>query len=577
MKRLLDARRGRARRRCGPGRRRAPAMRAGRWRRRLINEALRPAEATADWLAQIDDLREEGAADGVDPIAEGLDGLSLVAARTEEEAADRRRPAAARGAGDARPHRRPGHAGPGAWRGGSRRGWRAGAWSADSSAGAPLAGSPVGALVGLVARAAVDPLDPVTLLAIAQAPASRARAGRRRRWSRAALRWSAACAARPAIEAGPAVAERDASDARAPRRVAAAMLDGRRAARCAVRGRRRGAAGRRRARAGRGDGGPGRGRGRRLGELWAGAAGEAAAGLLAAPDRGERRPAAGQRRAASPTCSSTLLEGETVRAGGASHPRLRILGAIEARLVRADRLILAGLEEGVWPQAAPIDPFLSRPMREAAGPAAAGAAHRPLRPRLRPGRLRARGGPAAHRAARAARRRCSRAGSGGWRPWPRAPACGLPGPPGRSLDWARAPGRARRAPRPPKRPGPTAAGRRAAARAAGHPGRALGARPLRRLRPLHPEAAAAGPAGRAGRGAGARHGDPHGLRALRHRGIRRPRPAAAEAMFADLLVEELERRRHARRRRWRASRRWPRRGRPGSPLRARRRGAARGC
>ena len=58
---------------------------------------------------------------------------------------------------------------------------------------------------------------------------------------------------------------------------------------------------------------------------------------------------------------------ETVRVGGATHPRLRILGAIEARLVRADRLVLAGLEEGVWPQGAPIDPFLSRPMRQRLG------------------------------------------------------------------------------------------------------------------------------------------------------------------------------------------------------------------
>ena len=56
-----------------------------------------------------------------------------------------------------------------------------------------------------------------------------------------------------------------------------------------------------------------------------------------------------------------------MRTGGASHPRLRILGAIEARLVRADRLVLAGLEEGVWPQGAPIDPFLSRPMRKQLG------------------------------------------------------------------------------------------------------------------------------------------------------------------------------------------------------------------
>jgi ATP-dependent helicase/nuclease subunit B len=62
-----------------------------------------------------------------------------------------------------------------------------------------------------------------------------------------------------------------------------------------------------------------------------------------------------------------MVSGETVRAGGGAHPRLRILGAIEARLVRADRLILAGLEEGVWPAAPPTDPFLSRPMRAKLG------------------------------------------------------------------------------------------------------------------------------------------------------------------------------------------------------------------
>jgi ATP-dependent helicase/nuclease subunit B len=62
-----------------------------------------------------------------------------------------------------------------------------------------------------------------------------------------------------------------------------------------------------------------------------------------------------------------LVNEETLRVGGATHPRLRILGAIEARLVRADRLVLAGLEEGIWPQGAPIDPFLSRPMRASLG------------------------------------------------------------------------------------------------------------------------------------------------------------------------------------------------------------------
>jgi ATP-dependent helicase/nuclease subunit B len=56
-----------------------------------------------------------------------------------------------------------------------------------------------------------------------------------------------------------------------------------------------------------------------------------------------------------------------VRQVRAVHPRLKILGGIESRLVSADRLVLAGLEEGVWPQGAPVDPFLSRPMREALG------------------------------------------------------------------------------------------------------------------------------------------------------------------------------------------------------------------
>ena len=60
---------------------------SGRWRRRLISEALRPPGRTADWLEQIKDLRAETADENLDPIAEGLRGLSVVTARTEEEAA----------------------------------------------------------------------------------------------------------------------------------------------------------------------------------------------------------------------------------------------------------------------------------------------------------------------------------------------------------------------------------------------------------------------------------------------------------------------------------------------------------
>ncbi|MFY8139715.1 MAG: PD-(D/E)XK nuclease family protein, partial [Caulobacter sp.] len=100
--------------------------------------------------------------------------------------------------------------------------------------------------------------------------------------------------------------------------------------------------------------------------LWAGNAGECLGTLMAALIQdGEPLPDASPQAFAD--ILDRLVNEETVRVGGATHPRLRILGAIEARLVRADRLVLAGLEEGVWPQSAPIDPFLSRPMRQRLG------------------------------------------------------------------------------------------------------------------------------------------------------------------------------------------------------------------
>lgn len=49
------------------------------------------------------------------------------------------------------------------------------------------------------------------------------------------------------------------------------------------------------------------------------------------------------------------------------HPRLRILGQIEARMINADLVIMGGLNEGTWPPEAPVDPWMSRPMRRAFG------------------------------------------------------------------------------------------------------------------------------------------------------------------------------------------------------------------
>jgi ATP-dependent helicase/nuclease subunit B len=318
----------------------------------VINEALRPPDNTADWVGVIGRLRGRAGA-GPDPIAAGLDGLSLISARTEEEAAT----AAAlllretletpdKTAALVTPDQALAR----------RVAAKLARWGVvpDSSAGESLAGTRCGALAGLLARVAVDPVDPVALLGLLKHPFCRL--GDPRRLERIALRgprarnWDELKArlakhgpeALPLAERLQAIVARLAwteaaeSPARAAHRITFAME----------------------ALAADDDG--------RTGALWAGHGGEAMARLLGAlMTHGEALPAVTQRQFAD--LLQRLMEGETVRAGGATHPRLRILGAIETRMVRADRLVIAGLEEGVWPAAAPLDPFLSRPMRATLG------------------------------------------------------------------------------------------------------------------------------------------------------------------------------------------------------------------
>ena len=62
------------------------------------------------------------------------------------------------------------------------------------------------------------------------------------------------------------------------------------------------------------------------------------------------------------------VAGEIILRGGKrAHPRLQILGLLEARLIDADVLLLGGLDETVWPPQARTDAFLNRPMRAALG------------------------------------------------------------------------------------------------------------------------------------------------------------------------------------------------------------------
>lgn len=100
--------------------------------------------------------------------------------------------------------------------------------------------------------------------------------------------------------------------------------------------------------------------------LWAGEAGEAAARFVE-----ELAAAADLLPPIRPRDYLGLIEdlmrGRVVRPRWRGHPRLAILGALEARLQSFDRLVLGGLNEGVWPPEPAADPWMSRPMRERFG------------------------------------------------------------------------------------------------------------------------------------------------------------------------------------------------------------------
>ena len=58
-----------------------------------------------------------------------------------------------------------------------------------------------------------------------------------------------------------------------------------------------------------------------------------------------------------------LASGRAERSAETGSPRVRIFGLLEARLQNVDRLVLGGLNEGIWPPDTRSDPWLSRPMR----------------------------------------------------------------------------------------------------------------------------------------------------------------------------------------------------------------------
>ena len=102
------------------------------------------------------------------------------------------------------------------------------------------------------------------------------------------------------------------------------------------------------------------------GPLWEGVAGEAALACIR-----ELRAQAPHGGALSPAEYApffhAILRRQEVRDPVRPHPGVMIWGTLEARVQGAELVILGGLNDGVWPEMAPPDPWLSREMRHNAG------------------------------------------------------------------------------------------------------------------------------------------------------------------------------------------------------------------
>lgn len=101
--------------------------------------------------------------------------------------------------------------------------------------------------------------------------------------------------------------------------------------------------------------------------VWAGHQGHAAADLFA---QMEEAASEGPRHAdirSLPALLDHVLGGLSVRPPQGGHPRIAILGLIEARLAQADLMILGSLNEGTWPGLPAPDPWLAPRIRRELG------------------------------------------------------------------------------------------------------------------------------------------------------------------------------------------------------------------
>ncbi len=332
----------------------AGAPSAAKARRKLVNEALAPAEETRDWTKRLQDLAAPAPARGM--VSEALSGLSLIEAEDESEEAlaaalllretlETPDKTAALVTPEASLARRVAailerwdiHIGP--------------------SAGVPLHRTPVGSFLLLIARWAGDPADPVRMLAVLKHGLARMNRApdelqRQVSWiERQKLRGPRLDATLGALANRLKHAEaeliRDLEVMQRPANAAMAgeAVDGAAAIRAVAEVAQAIAGGE---------------------HIWSKREGEMAAQFI--DQLADLSNAMGPVAAyAFADFAESLMRGMTVAPDAPEHPRIAIWGPLEARLQRRDRMILASLNEGSWPKPAAADAFLNRRMRRKLG------------------------------------------------------------------------------------------------------------------------------------------------------------------------------------------------------------------
>ena len=103
------------------------------------------------------------------------------------------------------------------------------------------------------------------------------------------------------------------------------------------------------------------------GELWQKKAGQAARRVMDVLAENASFGGTLSARDYSELVATALRQGDDVRDRDAPHPNIMIWGTLEARVQGAELVILAGLNDGTWPEAPAPDPWLNRKMRFDAG------------------------------------------------------------------------------------------------------------------------------------------------------------------------------------------------------------------